>query len=148
MIEILITRLYSCTGTVIIWYQTRLFYRLFQGCGSGLDPDSVTLWIRIRIGNPDPDPEARKFYLTQILISKKFEREIVFKSSVLAWIRIRNWIRIRIEQECWIRIRIKSIRIHNPAWKYKKRKLFRDKVLYRYRYWSCISPKALICSIY
>jgi hypothetical protein len=25
-----------------------------QGCGSGLDPDSVTLWIRIRIGNPDP----------------------------------------------------------------------------------------------
>jgi hypothetical protein len=31
-----------------------------QGCGSGLDPDSVTLWIRIRIGNPDPDPRARK----------------------------------------------------------------------------------------
>jgi hypothetical protein len=33
-----------------------------QGCGSGLDPDSVTLWIRIRIriGNPDPDPWARK----------------------------------------------------------------------------------------
>jgi hypothetical protein len=30
----------------------------FQGCGSGLDPDSVTLWIRIRIGNPDPG--ARK----------------------------------------------------------------------------------------
>jgi hypothetical protein len=29
-----------------------------QGCGSGLDPDSVTLWIRIRIGNPDPG--ARK----------------------------------------------------------------------------------------
>jgi hypothetical protein len=26
-----------------------------QGCGSGLDPDSVTLWIRIRIGNSDPD---------------------------------------------------------------------------------------------
>jgi hypothetical protein len=25
-----------------------------------LDPDSVTLWIRIRIGNPDPDPGARK----------------------------------------------------------------------------------------
>jgi hypothetical protein len=35
-----------------------------QGCGSGsgLDPDSVTLWIqiRIRIGNPDSDPRARK----------------------------------------------------------------------------------------
>jgi hypothetical protein len=35
---------------------------LIQGCGSGsgLDPDSVTLWIRIRIGNPDPYPGARK----------------------------------------------------------------------------------------
>jgi hypothetical protein len=32
----------------------------------------------------------------QILISKKFEKEIVFESSVLAWIR--NW--IRIEQKC------------------------------------------------
>jgi hypothetical protein len=29
------------------------------GSGSGLDPDSVTLWIRTRIGNPDPG--ARKF---------------------------------------------------------------------------------------
>jgi hypothetical protein len=28
------------------------------GSGSGLDPDSVTLWIRICIGNPDPG--ARK----------------------------------------------------------------------------------------
>jgi hypothetical protein len=51
--------------------------------------------------------------LTQILISKKFEKEIVFESSVLAWIR--NRIRIRIEQKCWIRIRNKSIRILNPA---------------------------------
>jgi hypothetical protein len=47
------------------------------------------------------------FELTQILISENSEKEIVFKSSVLAWIRI------RIEQKCWIRIRIKSIRIHN-----------------------------------
>jgi hypothetical protein len=47
--------------------------------------------------------------LTQILIFKKIEKEIVFESSVLAWIRI------RIEQKCWIRIRIKSIRIHNPV---------------------------------
>jgi hypothetical protein len=53
--------------------------------------------------------------LTQILISKKFEKEIVFESSVLAWIRIRFW--IRIEQKCWIRIHIKSIRIHNPGQK-------------------------------
>jgi hypothetical protein len=39
------------------------------------------------------------FDLTQILISKNFEKEIVFESSVLAWIRIR----------------MKSIRIRNPA---------------------------------
>jgi hypothetical protein len=51
--------------------------------------------------------------LIQILISKKFEKEIVFESSVLAWIRIRN----RIDQKCWIRIRKKSIRIHNPGTK-------------------------------
>jgi hypothetical protein len=35
-----------------------------QGCGSrsGLDPDSATLWIGIRIPNtdPDPDPGVRK----------------------------------------------------------------------------------------
>jgi hypothetical protein len=56
------------------------------------------------------------FDLTQILISKKFEKEIVFESSVLAWIRIWIQIRIRIEQKCWTRIRIrnKSIRIHDP----------------------------------
>jgi hypothetical protein len=47
--------------------------------------------------------------LSQILISKKFEKNIVFDSSVLAWIRK------RIAQKCWIRIRIESIRIHNPA---------------------------------
>jgi hypothetical protein len=52
------------------------------------------------------------FDLTQILISKKFEKEIVFESSVLAWIRIQHFcsiqccgseseiIRIRIEQKC------------------------------------------------
>jgi hypothetical protein len=59
------------------------------------------------------------FDLTQILISKKFEKEIVFQSSVLAWIR--NW--IRIEQKCWIRIRIKSIRIHNPVFNSTKGKV-------------------------
>jgi hypothetical protein len=33
-----------------------------QGCGSGsgLDPDSGTLWIRIRIGNPDPGSGGKK----------------------------------------------------------------------------------------
>jgi hypothetical protein len=50
------------------------------------------------------------FDLTQILISKKVENEIVFESSVLAWIRNR----IRIEQK--FRIRKKSIRIHNPGY--------------------------------
>jgi hypothetical protein len=40
-----------------IYYGIALNFRLNQGCGSGLDPDLVTLWIRIRIGNPDPDPE-------------------------------------------------------------------------------------------
>jgi hypothetical protein len=49
------------------------------------------------------------FDLTQILISKKFENEIVFESSFLAWIRI------LIDQKCWIRIRIKSFRIYNPV---------------------------------
>jgi hypothetical protein len=48
--------------------------------------------------------------LTLILISKKFEKEIVFESSVLAWIRS------RIELKCWIRIRIESIRIHKTDW--------------------------------
>jgi hypothetical protein len=35
---------------------------ILQGCGSGsvLDPDSVTLWIRILIGNSDPDLGSRK----------------------------------------------------------------------------------------
>jgi hypothetical protein len=41
---------------------------------------------------------------------------MVFESSVLAWIRIRN----RIDQNRWIRIHNKSIQIHNPAWKYHK----------------------------
>jgi hypothetical protein len=39
--------------------------------------------------------------MTQILISKKFEKEMVLESSVLAWIR--NWIRIRIEQKCFFK---------------------------------------------
>jgi hypothetical protein len=63
------------------------------------------LWIRIRIGSGfsdfvDQDPYWESgsgiflFDLTQILILKKFEKKIVFESSVLAWIRIRNWIRI------------------------------------------------------
>jgi hypothetical protein len=29
-----------------------------------VDPDSVTLWIRIRIGNPDPDPGQEKYEIS------------------------------------------------------------------------------------
>jgi hypothetical protein len=45
--------------------------------------------------------------MTKILISKKFEKEIVLESSALAW----------IQHFCSIQIRIrnKSIRIHNPG---------------------------------
>jgi hypothetical protein len=91
--------------------------KIGQGCGSGFS-DFV-----------DPEPEwesgsrgkkMKKFQWKNALFSYfltknlplKFEKKIVFASSVLAWIR--NWIRIRIEQKCWIRILIKSIRIHNP----------------------------------
>jgi hypothetical protein len=45
--------------------KTKNFVAFNQGCGSGfvsgLDPDSVTLWIRIRIGNPDPEISLRNF---------------------------------------------------------------------------------------
>jgi hypothetical protein len=62
-------------------------------------------------------------------------KKIVFEISVLALIRI------RIEQKCWIRIRIKSIRIHNPALVCTRYHLVRthymdhsSKNVYRYRY--------------
>jgi hypothetical protein len=35
-------------------------YEVYRSRLVDRDPDSVTLWIRIRIGNPDPDPGARK----------------------------------------------------------------------------------------
>jgi hypothetical protein len=40
------------------------------------------------------------FYLIllKFWFQQKIEKKIVFKSSVLAWIRIRDW--IRIEQKC------------------------------------------------
>jgi hypothetical protein len=53
------------------------------------------------------------FILLKFRFLKNLEK-IFFKSSVLAWIWIRIRNRIRIEQKCWIRIRIKWIRIHNP----------------------------------
>jgi hypothetical protein len=38
-----------------------IFDRVAQGCGSGSgwDPDLITLWIRICIGNPDPGSGSR-----------------------------------------------------------------------------------------
>jgi hypothetical protein len=46
--------------TVLVVTLIQAGEHLLQGCGSGsgLDPDSESLWIRIRIGNPDPG--ARK----------------------------------------------------------------------------------------
>jgi hypothetical protein len=57
------------------------------------------------------------FYLIwlKFWFKQKFAKEIVFESSVLAWIRSRIRIRIRIELKCWIRFRIESIRNHNPG---------------------------------
>jgi hypothetical protein len=51
-------------GSLLFYYdgrETILKNSMFlQGCGSsGLDPDSVTLWIRIRIGNPDAGSVSR-----------------------------------------------------------------------------------------
>jgi hypothetical protein len=66
-----------------------LIVALKQGCGSGsgLDPDSATLWIRICIGNPDPGSGSRgkqikkfqwknalfKLFLTKILPLKRYK---------------------------------------------------------------------------
>jgi hypothetical protein len=46
-----------------------------SGFVSGLDPDSVTLWIRIRIGNPDPGARQIRNYSGKcifLVIKKKF----------------------------------------------------------------------------
>jgi hypothetical protein len=58
------------------------FYMYFdQGCGSGsgLDPDSETLWIRIRIGNPDPGARKLINFIGNFLViyKKKFTTEKV-----------------------------------------------------------------------
>jgi hypothetical protein len=54
----------------------------------------------------------------QFSIRKKFYSCKFFPIFVHQNPWIRNWIRIRIwncnEKKCWIRIRIKSVRIHNP----------------------------------
>jgi hypothetical protein len=65
-----------------LWYIRQALYScvtcsLCQGCGSGsgLDPDSVTLWIRIRIGNPDPGArKLRNFSGKNLLFSYFFKK--------------------------------------------------------------------------
>jgi hypothetical protein len=78
--------------------------RIGSGFCDFVDPNSMTLWIRIRIGNPDPGSGSRG-------------KKIKWKMYFLVLFRIRNWIQIRIELKCWIRIRIwiESIQIHNPG---------------------------------
>jgi hypothetical protein len=49
----------------------------YQGCGSGLDPDSVTLWIRIHIGNPYPESGSRGKKLRNF--SGKMHFLVIFK---------------------------------------------------------------------
>jgi hypothetical protein len=53
----------------------------WSGSVSGLDPDSMTLWIRIRIGNPDPGSGSRAknmkknkyFFSWFIFITEKYK---------------------------------------------------------------------------
>jgi hypothetical protein len=49
----------GCCSSPAFWF---MLIEKKQGSGSrsGLDPDSMTLWIRIRIGNPDPGSGGKK----------------------------------------------------------------------------------------
>ncbi len=67
-------------------------------------------WIRIRIRNPDPDPGG------QIVV---FDTKICFLQLSIFSNFIKPWIRIGsgsvFSLKCWIRIRMKWIRIRNIA---------------------------------
>jgi hypothetical protein len=59
------------------------------GSGSGLDPVSVTLWIRIRIGNPDAGSGSRgkkvkKFQWKNALFSYFFKQILPLKRYKIA----------------------------------------------------------------
>jgi hypothetical protein len=49
-----------------------------------------------------------------IWFSSNFDFKNIWEGNCLRKCSVLAWIRTRIEQKCWIRIRIKSIRIHNP----------------------------------
>jgi hypothetical protein len=97
-----------------------------------LDPYSAALWIRIRIGNPDPDPGARKLrnfsgkmHLLVILyktITKKFfeqnfdeeHRYFLFDLiQILISKKFENKIVFESSALAWIRNRI---RIEQKCW--------------------------------
>jgi hypothetical protein len=58
-----ITRTTGETKVIVLPFLCEFLHGGNQGCGSGsgLDPVLMTLWIRIRIGNPEPDPGAKKW---------------------------------------------------------------------------------------
>jgi hypothetical protein len=54
-----------------------------QGCGSGLDPDSVTLWISI--GNPDPGArKLRNFSVKNAIFSYFLKKCLPLKRYKIA----------------------------------------------------------------
>ncbi len=88
----------------------------YKGCGSGWIRINLSCWIRIRIHIADPDPGGQISKL-QFLIKKM---EMKFTAVNFFQFRSSNpgsgsGIRIRNQKKCWIRIRIKSMRIRNPA---------------------------------
>ncbi len=94
-----------------------------QGCGSGLDPDSI--------GSVDPDPESGPGSRTKMTHKsrKKFKSSCfevwdgLFFSAVMffyfwslkPWIRIGSGSVLVFSLKCWIRIRMKWMRIRSPA---------------------------------
>jgi hypothetical protein len=51
-----------------------------------VDPDPETLWIRIRVGNPDPDPGARKLrnFSGKMHFLVTFKKNLPLKSYKIA----------------------------------------------------------------
>ncbi len=82
---------------------------------------NLSCWIRIQEGKNDLQiqnkvrPGGGKF------LSNKYPIFFQLQFFLLHFLVIktldRNWIRIRNQEKCWIRIRIKLMRIHNPDFK-------------------------------
>jgi hypothetical protein len=95
--------LYLCNKS-----QGHICWTFIQGCGSGsgLDPDSVTLWIRIHTGNPDPGfgsrgKKIKKFQWKTALFSyffkkmqqlKRYKIALTFINKKFLWITPVFWI--------------------------------------------------------